>query len=371
MLMVECDVVIVGAGPAGCATALALLGAGVERIVLIDKPKPGSIRIGESAAPDVASTLRLLDCPAGLADRGHKPYQANLSRWAGQRRYDDFLQRASGHGWHLDRARFDQDLRDQAAQRGARLISPAKLDSLRFQSGHWQWMVEHQQQSHEIHGRYLVDASGRQSVLARRLGVERKRFDKLTALAWTVPNGAPLRGISMVESCAEGWWYATCLPSGEGLIALMSDADLIRTHQRRNPDTLAQLWQHSDELKNWLPPTDTDSINPVAFAAHSSYLTQAVGPGWIAVGDALATFDPLASAGIANALGDALAAKAVILGWLHQHSLEPAETYADRANSSLKRYLREWRLQYGRETQWLDQPFWQRRNAGAWGVGQA
>ncbi|GGX38883.1 hypothetical protein GCM10007392_01410 [Saccharospirillum salsuginis] len=352
---------IVGAGPAGSATALALLGAGVDRIVLIDNPKPRPFSIGESAAPDVATKLRLLGCSDNLADLGHTPYQANLSRWGGERRYDDFLHRATGHGWHLDRARFDRDLRDQAADRGATTMRPAKLEHLTFEADQWQLMVQQEQRTHRVRCRYLVDASGRHSALARQLGAERKRIDTLTALAWTVPDGTALSGLSMVESCAEGWWYATCLPNGQGVVSLMSDADLIRQHNLRDSETLRHLWRHSVELKRWLPPSDAASIDPVAFAAHSGFLTQPVGPGWIAVGDAMAAFDPLASAGIANALGDTLAARPAILGWLEQHSLAPAEAYADRANSGIERFLREWLLQYSRETQWLDQPFWQRR----------
>lgn len=359
--MTECDVVIVGAGPAGSATALALLGAGVERIAIIDSPKPRPFSIGESAAPDVAAKLRLLGCPDNLAERGHTPYQANLSLWGGERRFDDFLHRATGHGWHLDRARFDRDLREQAVQRGARMLRPARVEHLDFESGHWQLMAQQDQRTHRIRTRYLVDASGRHSALARQLGAERNRIDTLTALAWTVPDGTPLTGITLVESCTEGWWYATGLPGGQGLISLMTDADLIRRNNLREPDTVWRLWQGSSELRHRFPPSDPGSIEPVAFAAHSGFLTQPAGPGWIAVGDAMAAFDPLASAGIANALGDALAAVPVILGWLERQSLDPAEAYADRANAGIDRFLRERRLQYGRETQWADRPFWQRR----------
>jgi len=370
MAMTECDVVIVGAGPAGSATALALLGAGIDRIVLIDNPKPRPICIGESAAPDVATKLRLLGCPDNLAEQGHTPYQANLSLWGGERRYDDFLHRASGHGWHLDRARFDQDLRDQAVHRGVTLMRPAKLENLVFESNQWELMVQEAQRTHILQCRYLVDASGRHCTLARQLGAERTRTDTLTALACTVPDGTPLRGLSMVESCAEGWWYATCLPDGQGLVSLMSDAGQIRQNALRDSDIFKQRWQHTAELNHWLPAAETNSIQPLAFAAHSGFLTQPVGPGWISVGDAMAAFDPLASAGIANALGDALAAKTVIIDWLEHKSWQAAEAYADRANSGIERYLKEWRLQYGRETQWLDQPFWQRRHHTGTGPDQ-
>lgn len=362
MTMHEYDVAIVGAGPAGAATAMALLGAGVDRVVLIDAPKQRPFSIGESAAPDVATKLRVLGYPVDLAERGHTPYQANLSRWGGERRYDDFLHRATGHGWHLDRTRFDQDLREQTVRHGARLMRPARLSSLHFECDQWQLTVQQQQRTHRVRCRYLVDASGRHNTLARKLGTTRKRIDKLTALAWKVPDGTPLSGMSMVESCVDGWWYATCLPSGQGLITLMSDANLIRQNNLYHTENLLRRWWQSEELKHWLPPDDAGPIEPRAFAAHSGFLTHPVGPGWISVGDAMASFDPLASAGISNALGDALAAIPVILRWLNEHSLKPAETYARRANSGIDRFLRERRIQYSRESRWLDQPFWGIRN---------
>ncbi|WP_221794299.1 tryptophan 7-halogenase [Oceanobacter mangrovi] len=361
--MSDYDVVIVGAGPAGCATALALQGAGVGRILLIDKPKSHTTPAGESAAPDVISKLQQLQLPTNLAEQGHQPCQANVSRWGGQRHVDDFLHRASGQGWHLDRQQFDLQLRYTAAERGVHLLTPATLQGLQWQPDQqtWQLTINYGGQQQTLSGDYLVDASARNNTVTRSLAVERKRIDNLAALAWTIADGERLAGLSMVEAIPQGWWYASCLPDGRGLIALMSDADLIRRYGWREPTALARLWQTSEELQQWFPSMPAARIQATPLAAQAGFLQQAAGPGWIAVGDALASFDPLTSSGISNALGDALAAAPVIQGWLQQRDLQPAEHYAERANRGVSRYLQQWLQQYGREKRWSDQPFWARR----------
>jgi flavin-dependent dehydrogenase len=95
-------------------------------------------------------------------------------------------------------------------------------------------------------------------------------------------------------------------------------------------------------------------------AAHGARLASAAGPGWLAVGDAAMSFDPLSSQGLFHALytgmkggeaaarmlaGDAAAGPAFAAG------LEPVwEAYQfHRA------------LYYGMERRWPDAPFWRRR----------
>ncbi|WP_144063000.1 tryptophan 7-halogenase [Litchfieldella anticariensis] len=356
----DLDLVILGAGPAGCATALAAIAAGVERVAILDSPARQAFRIGESAAPDVVAKLRLLGISDDLEARGHRPYYTNLSLWAGERRFDDFLHRSTGNGWHLDRERFDEDLRQASCERGAQLLTPAVLESLRWDRGEWQLQITYQGKPHLLSCRYLVDASGRRASLCRRLEIERKRLDDLVAVACKWPNAGKLEGITLVESVADGWWYATRLPDGSALLALMSDAAVVRRKRLRNPETFYALWAQTEELQQWLQPP-RHALSLTCFAAYSGFVTQAAGPGWIAVGDALAAFDPLTSSGISNALGDGLAAAPVITDWLHNNGLQAAERYALRANRGINRFLREWQGQYNLERRWPDHPFWAHR----------
>ncbi|MFG6175812.1 hypothetical protein ACGTN6_01090 [Halomonas sp. THAF12] len=76
----------------------------------------------------------------------------------------------------------------------------------------------------------------------------------------------------------------------------------------------------------------------------------------------MATFDPLTSSGISNALGDGLAAAPVIAAWLDDNGLEAARQCAQRANLGIGRFLQEWQDPYRREQRWSDHPFWSRRH---------
>jgi hypothetical protein len=72
----------------------------------------------------------------GLLDEflaeGHSPCYGNRAVWgAATPVVTDFIHDPDGHGWHLDRARFDGWLRLVAVARGARLLAPARLNAIR------------------------------------------------------------------------------------------------------------------------------------------------------------------------------------------------------------------------------------------------
>lgn len=355
------DVLILGAGPAGCATALALLAGGVGRVLLADRPLAAPFAIGESATPDVAPLLARLGLESDLCRLGHRTYYGNLAQWGdGPPSVDHFLGRGWDHGWHLDRGAFDCWLRGEAAARGARLLRPASLTGIWPCESGWKVMLHG---SDPIFARVVVDAAGRRAPLAARLGARRYRLDAMVALAvrsQTLVSDS-LAGLSVIEAFCGGWWYAAPLPGGGALVMLVTDRDIMARHQFRDPEMFAQAWRRTDRLARLMPPPRPPF--PIAiFPAFSGFVDRAVGPGWIAVGDALISFDPLTSSGIAGALGDALSAAPVIVAELGSGNAEKdARTYARAADATLKRYLRERSLRYGAVRHWPHSPFWSRR----------
>jgi flavin-dependent dehydrogenase len=368
------DLAIVGAGPAGSATALAAQRAGINRIALIDRPPAGGrLGLGESAAPPVGPLLQRLGLE-GLLDRPNSPhrhYLGNLSSWGSDAlTCEDFLFRLSGHGWHLDRLAFDQSLRQAAIEEGATPYFDHTLQTLSRTAGGWHVSLSSPALPlpQTISARALVDASGRQAVVGRALGMTRKRLDGLVALAVTCPPKDPagLAGRSFIEAVRWGWWYATLLPNGQAMVTLMSDDDLIRDQGLRTPRAFAQAWAQTRHLKD-LVTAPPPGASVVTVSAASQFSPQAIGAGWLAVGDALIGFDPLTSSGIAGALDDALAAADTLACWFTldpKDAIEAAKRYAHRANQSLVRYMDEHRTHYQAEQRWGDAPFWQRRHQG-------
>jgi 2-polyprenyl-6-methoxyphenol hydroxylase-like FAD-dependent oxidoreductase len=353
------DVVILGAGLGGSATALALLTAGISRVVLVDQPVRNAFRIGESATPDVPQVLDRLGVPSDMAALGHRPCQGTLSLWGGRRVFNDYLRKGRGPGWHLDRAAFDAFLRDQAVGRGARLLCPDGIDHLVPRAEGWRLTLK---SGLVLDSRIVVDAAGRGSPLATGLGATRHRLDDLVAVAVLAPfdHDDRLAGMSLVEPFADGWWYAARIPDGRAVVTLMTDADISGKRGFTRWDSLAEAWAETTELRHLVPRPDPTEIS--VFAAHSTHLDRAAGAGWLAVGDALLGFDPLTSSGMAGALNDAVAAADTIQDWLGGGDPAPAaKAYEARAAEMLARYGRDRARVYGEERRWADRPFWERR----------
>lgn len=351
------EVLILGAGPAGCATALGLLAAGVERVLLVDKPLAWPFRIGESATPDVAVLLAELGLEKRLEHLGHLPYHGNLSCWGSEEAVaEHFLLRGKGHGWHLDRAAFDAWLRQEAVARGAQLLSPCAIEALAPTAEGWQIAL---QGKGMVTADVLVDAAGRRAPLAARLGVRRCTLDGLQAIAAQTLSTGGMGGLSLVESFPDGWWYAAELPDGRAMVALMTDADIAKERAYNQPEGFWQALRDTKLLARHLA-APAEPIPLGSFAAHSGFLEHAAGKRWIAVGDALMGLDPLTSSGISGALNDAVAAVPVILEQLDGR-YDLAKAYAGRADATFKRYWAERRRHYGDERRWQEQTFWARR----------
>lgn len=352
--MTDFDVVILGAGPAGCATALALRKRGIEKILIVDRAAPKPFIPGESATPDVAPLLQRLGLDADLARFGHRPYFGNLAAWGGPPALALFGQR--GQGWHLDRTAFEIRLRRETAARGVMLACPARLGTICAIASGWQIDVEG---FGTATARVLVDAGGRRAPLAARLGAKRQRLDSLVALAVRVPcaSESGLEGYSFVESFADGWWYAARVPSGDAVIMLMTDRDIAAHY--RDGDSFAREWRDAPELSRRIAAPE-ERTSPRVFAAHSAISDLSAGDGWIAVGDALMALDPLTSSGLSGAFNDAVAASAVIESMLNGDDSGPV--YENRARATLLRYLSQRAAYYRLEKRWPERAFWARRS---------
>jgi flavin-dependent dehydrogenase len=347
------DVLILGAGPAGCATALALRARGVERVLLVDRAEPASFIPGESATPDIAPLLDKLGLDGDLARLGARPYHGNLSAWGGPPSLSLFGRR--GKGWHLDRTAFEQWLRRETASRGVVLACPARLRAVEACPDGWEAAIEG---LGVVQTRVVVDAAGRRAPLATRLGAKRRKLDDLVALAVRLPcaRRTGFEGFSFVESFSDGWWYAAHLPSGDAVVMLMTDRDIARSY--RGADAFARAWREAPELGRRLPPMD--KIVPCVFAAHGGFLDRAAGERWIAAGDALMSFDPLASSGLSGAFNDALPAADAAVAMLGGR--DPRAAYAARAGAALQRYLAGHAAYYRLERRWPQHLFWARRS---------
>jgi flavin-dependent dehydrogenase len=353
--------VVAGGGAAGAAAALALVRAG-RRVLLVDD-SAGEFRVGEALPPWARPLLRDL----GVLDRfladGHLPCHGNLAAWGGGEVHaTDFVRTPHGHGWHLDRARFDALLRDAAREAGADLRAGVRVREVERAGPRWRVRLD----AEEVECDWLVDATGRRSTVARRLGASRLREDALVAFYARFRTDAPDRDSrTLVEAGPDGWWYTALLPAGERVVAFMTDADLAPRAELLTREGFAARLAESTHVREILRAHGYLPDGRVRGAeAASARLSRCTGPGWAAVGDAALSLDPLSSQGILNALYTGKRAGEAIHRALSGDGSALAE-YESRVAEIHRAYHHHRAAYYGDERRWEDRPFWHRRAPAA------
>lgn len=359
----QVDVLILGAGPAG-ATAALNLAPGCRTLLLDRLPAPAQ-RIGESLPPAARRLLADMGLWEAFLAQGHAPCHGNRSLWNGEAAEQDFLRDPDGHGWHLDRARFETWLRATAQARGAALLAPATVRAVEPVDGGWQVLLATPSGTTQLQARVLIDAGGRASALGKRLGARRTRQDRLIC-GWLYGRDESIEasdGRSYVEAASQGWWYSAALPGRRRVLALHTDSDLPIARRLRQPGWLQTAATSTTNLGALLQRVGFVADGDVRIAAaHSTVLQPGAGQGWFAVGDAALGFDPLSSQGLFNALYTGLAAAEACHRHLHGDPTASEEYRQElaRIERAYRQHLGFW---YGQENRWPDETFWRRRQA--------
>lgn len=357
------DVLICGAGVAGCALAIYLRRRGL-RVLLLGRTPTHSRPVGEHLPPHARPLLEELGVWADLMADGHLRCPGIRSVWGSpQVERRDFIFNPYGDGWNLDRARFDGRLVQHARQAGAEVYDPAVLLSLDRTASGWEATVNTAGGSFTRPCRMVVDATGRASALARRLGSRRVVHDRLVGVAsWL--EGIPASGSHdptlLLEAVAQGWWYTAPLPGGIQVVVFMGDAPLPVARK----DEVQTLWREhlaqTEHVRRRL--AGYQFIGETVVRPANSYAMQPMaGEDWLAVGDAAAALDPLSSMGIYRALTSARRAAAAIQRHLYGDSSALAN-YAEATRRDFEEQLSRLIWSYRQERRWPDQPFWRARH---------
>jgi flavin-dependent dehydrogenase len=359
------DVVVLGGGPGGLATALTLRRYSDLSVLVVEKSRYDLPRVGETLAPGIRGLLEYLGVwEAFLAD-GHLPSFGTAAAWGSSAvATRDFILTPLGNGWHLDRRRFDQTMASQAEAAGVAVWQAAHADFEPLNEGRWRLDVLRGGERHQPVAGFLVDATGKTALVARHIGVKRRIVDRLVAVTATLelPGRLPSETLTLVETCEHGWWYSARLPGGSMTVALMSDTDIIQEQGLADPEQWWRLLQHQ--------PHTSARVTGARLAGHSrivpafsASLDTGAGPGWAAVGDAAASHDPLSSSGIARALDSGIHAARAVYEFLRGGRPDGLGAYDRRLRESFDLYWEIRQRYYDLEQRWPQSLFWHRRQS--------
>jgi len=327
-------------------------------VVLLDRAAAPADRIGETLPAAARRLLGALGLWEDFLKDGHSPCHARRSVWGGGEPITlDAMCDPDGPGWRLDRRRFETRLR-AAAAKGALLLAPAGAGSVTRTDGGWRIDADGPAPA-RIEARLLIDASGRGARPLRAQAGAPVSADRLICAWLHAPLRAEAASVTYTESAEDGWWYSAPLPDGRRLIAFHTDSDLARGGGASL--RLVERALATPSLAETVADADLAKASPMRLcAAHGGRLASAAGPGWLAVGDAAMSFDPLSSQGLFHALYTGMkSGEATALILAGDDDAGPA--FAAALEPVWDAYLFHRALYYGMERRWPDAPFWRRR----------
>ena len=269
------DLLIIGAGPAGCAAAITARRHGLTVRMLEASARPRRVP-GETLHPGIEPLFAKLGLGEELAHAGFHRHTGIGIAWDTPRHFEPYGEDASGpwRGFQADRQLLATILETAAVEAGASLCKPARPASLLFDGNRLRGVATTDGETHLAH--QTIDATGRRAWLARALGVTSElRSPSLRAtFGWTTQAQADCKHEPELSARSDGWHWNAPIGAGKGA--------WVNLRACRSEDGRAYTGEGVD----------------VSWRIHRPM----TGPGYILAGDAAVLLDPASSHGVLRAV---------------------------------------------------------------------
>lgn len=320
-LVNDVDVVVVGAGPAGIATATALAMKG-RRVVVLEREKFPRYHIGESLIPFTYQPLERLGMIPKLQASGFtRKYSVQFVSPSGRasqpfyffNRYD---RETVAQTWQVVRSEFDQMMVENAREKGVEVREETEvLELLREDGAHVGVRVQAKDGTeYVVRAPVTVDATGREAIAATR-NAWRRGDPMLNKVAvWTYYEGSKRDagidegGTTVAFIPNKGWFWYIPLHGNRVSVGVVSDGKYLTRDGLKDPEA---IFQREIPQNKWIE--DHLSTGKVCdrywltaeYTFRSEYCADR---GLVLVGDAFGFLDPVFSSGLMIALKSGVAA---------------------------------------------------------------
>ena len=279
------DVAIIGGGPAG-STAAALLARAGRRVIVFEREKFPRFHIGESLLPFSMKAFSRLGLHekflrAGFIKKFGGEIVGACSETGTKFYFKDGYRSQTDHAYQVTRGDFDKVLLDHAAECGAEVQEQTSVDRVQFSKDDVELTVKCNGSSRSIRARYLIDASGRASVLGRQFKIKKtyNHLQKLSIFAhydgvWRA-NGID-GTLTVLIRAIDRWFWLIPLSAEDFLEQALGEQPII-AKRMTNARRVSQVYVEAD------------------FSYRSARLH---GDRWLLAGDAAGFIDPIFSSGV-------------------------------------------------------------------------
>jgi flavin-dependent dehydrogenase len=361
-MIFRADVLVAGAGVAGCVAAAALQQAGA-RVICVEHEALSVRKIGEHLPVQALHFLEECELATALAATPQLSVSAKRSRWGSAHSVVHAIESALGPSLIIDRLAFEDRLRKAIRGRGVTLLRATQVLRSSVSRRFVKTTVRGKHGERQVHSRWVIDCTGRANAVSSSFSSFRNYADKLVAV-WRVYPGHQHCATSelLVESVADGWVYSSLLPSRERLVAAFTDNDLpafrlLMTEEGWRRFIEPTVFVSAALTKEQLGEKPSFRSN----AANSSRLPEFCGAGWAAAGDAACTFDPLSSQGMMTAMSSGINVARAICEFENDDRSALVQ-YSSWLEDVIVDYQRERTRYYALAESDYESPFWRRRD---------
>ena len=318
----ECEVLVMGGGPAG-STAATLLSRLGRKVILLEKAHHPRFHIGESLLPmnlPLFERLGVLDKVRAMGV--FKPgadFEADNERGYNSFAFNRAIGSSPPHAYQVWRQDFDKMLFDHARATGADAREGHAVVAVRQVSSR-RSIVEVQTEegnSYRITTQYVVDATGRDTFLSSKKRLRRKNMEHQSAAIFGHFRGAECRagedaGNISIYRFEHGWIWMIPLPKGVMSIGAVCRPAYLKQRKGKTVDFLMETLNQNEGLRKRIEQAELIGDEVRVTGNYSYDSTRMGGPGWVMVGDAFAFLDPVFSSGVYLAMSGAEQAAKVV-----------------------------------------------------------
>lgn len=345
----DCDILVVGGGPAG-TTAAVLLRDNGWRVTLVEKDRYPRFHIGESLLPRNMAILRRLGVMEEVQRLGVLKRGADFTMPAGADYVTFNFSTAKAPdeptAFQVRRSAFDHMLLRNAADRGVTVREGERVTDVRFDAdGAVRASIARPDGTiSPVKARFLIDASGRDTFMSAKLGAKTRNPRHNSAAVFGHFKGVPRRpgdenGNISIYWFDDGWFWM--IPLGDDImsVGMVVWPKFLKMRQGSLEAFFRQGMARCRPVADRM--AEAEAVAELQATGNFSYTsTRMYGDRYVLVGDAFSFIDPVFSSGVYLAMqGASLAADAVDAALREPHRADVHLARFDRrVRRALKRF---------------------------------
>jgi flavin-dependent dehydrogenase len=312
----DCDVLVIGGGPAG-STAAALLAERGHRVTLLEKARHPRFHIGESLLPANLPLLEKLGVADAVKSIGMEKWGAEfVSPYHDHKQsveFADAMDKSMPMAYQVRRAEFDEILIRNASSKNARVVEGCQVQNVDFLPDNAGALVQarHEDGSIEtVRTRFVLDASGRDTFLGSHFKIkQRNKKHNSTAIyghfSGAERNAGKAAGNITIFWFAHGWFWCIPLLNGTTSVGAVTWPYYLKTRGKKPLDmflqeTIALCKPLHVRLQHAHLTSPVEATGNFSYACDRTH-----GDNYLLLGDAYAFIDPVFSSGVMLAMQSA------------------------------------------------------------------